>query len=106
MADTVTTVRVPEDVLAEFEAIAERTGETRSDVMRRALIVGLDGIKHAHGALDNPLVGPLLEALVKSRTVWELTEGLGREAAKKRASEVGARVSNVRKSRGKKGGGA
>lgn len=87
MADKVTTMRVPEEVLAYFEEVAELNDESRTDVMRRALIVGYETMRQSYSDLDHPVAGPILRGLLTNPTLLKLLD-----VDPSKASEVANRL--------------
>lgn len=72
MADKVTTIRVREEDLAYFDEIAQSTGESRTEVMYRALIAGREVLQGVYNDFDHPLFGPILKSLAMSKRFAEL----------------------------------
>ncbi|HTW95199.1 MAG TPA: ribbon-helix-helix protein, CopG family [Tepidisphaeraceae bacterium] len=63
-------VRIPHELNEKLERLMERTGLSRTEVVERALWVGLSGDEKLIRDLENPLYGPLArlathEAIVK-----------------------------------------
>jgi hypothetical protein len=104
MARELLPIRLEEDLIRRIDALAARTGQTRTALVERLILVGLGEVEDIVGLLSAPVVGALLAKLVGTERGQKLlAEVIGEsvEPAKRPAQREW--VANVRKSR-RKGG--
>jgi len=72
MAKIPITAKLDDDVAQRLDRVAEKTGESRSQLMERAIRVGLDEIEDTVSALETRFMGTILAFVAKNRSIMKL----------------------------------
>jgi hypothetical protein len=73
-------VRIDGELLARIDALCERTGVGRAEIVERCIVVGLDDEEEFVKWLESPIKGPVMNALLHPKVLnmlFKLVPGYG-----------------------------
>ncbi|MEM9064762.1 MAG: hypothetical protein AAGB51_04655 [Planctomycetota bacterium] len=96
MGRRVVSFQTTDELIAEAEAIAAKTGETRSQVLDRATQIGLSEMNTAYTRFETGLVGGMLTLALRNKSLMKTMSQLAGEPFDEDAfNERATRISHL-----------
>ncbi len=97
------TVRLDAELIARIDAVAEKLGESRSEVAERMILNEIDGMEESVALFDNFLIRAVVGSLLRSpKLVGAVANLVGKEVTPEKMDAFMKRMEHLQRKKNKK----